>query len=185
MLAGVAATAVLAVRAGERVEVISLAHRLEAGRPLPVTAFRKAEIAAPAGDFVAWSERERLAGEVTSVSLLPGTLLTRAMTVPAASEHLPGKARVGLLLKPGQFPAGLTSGSRVQVVHAAEGTSIREGEVLVPSARVDSVDRLTPGRVAVIVDSALSPRMVTYASNGEIAIGELPAQRGPATDPAG
>ncbi|MEO3871394.1 hypothetical protein ABGB18_21485 [Nonomuraea sp. B12E4] len=57
---------------------------------------RKAEILPPAGAFVPWSERRHLGGQVAAVTLLPGTLLTRAMTVSSVIEHMPRGTLLGL-----------------------------------------------------------------------------------------
>ncbi|GAA3567933.1 hypothetical protein GCM10022419_055960 [Nonomuraea rosea] len=175
VLAGAVATVVSAVRAGDRTEVIAITQRLGAGQPIPLAAMSKRAVA-PVGMYLPWSERERLAGSVTSVTVLPGTLLTRAMTTPAATERVPGKARVGLLLKPGQIPDDLVAGDRVQIVHVPASPAAGESRVLVPNARVDGVAKPggpDSGRVDVMVDGTLSPQIAEYASKGEIAVSEL------------
>ncbi|MFC4116775.1 hypothetical protein [Nonomuraea zeae] len=175
VLAGAVATVVSAMRAGERTEVITISQRLGAGQPIPLAAMSKREVA-PVGTYLPWSERERLAGTVTTVTIPPGTLLTRAMTTPAATEHVPGKARVGLLLGPGQIPDGLAAGDRVQIVHVPRTATAGQSRVLVPNARVDGVAKPNgpdSGRVDVMVDGTLSPQIAEYASKGEIAVSEL------------
>ncbi|MEQ4724346.1 hypothetical protein [Nonomuraea sp. B19D2] len=179
VLAATIATIAITMRAGDRAEVVAISQHLDVGQPIPVAAMRRQKIA-PADGYVPWAQRGQLAGTVTSVTILPDTLLTKAMTTPAATEHIPGKARVGLLLKPGQIPYGLKADYRVQVIHVPEGSTSAESRVLAPSARVDSVDgkgNSDNATVTVIVDSNLAPEIATYASRGEIAISELPAQR--------
>jgi hypothetical protein len=176
VLAGAIATVVSAGRAGDRTEVIAITQRLGAGQPIPVTAMTKRAVA-PVGTYLPWSKRDQLAGHVTSVTILPGTLLTQAMTTPAATDRVPGKARVGLLLKPGQIPDGLEANDRVQIVHVPDGTT-GQSRVLVPNARVDSVGRKEGpdnGRIDVMVDGDLAPQIAEYASKGEIAVSELAA----------
>ncbi|SDJ15625.1 hypothetical protein SAMN05421869_10953 [Nonomuraea jiangxiensis] len=95
-LGGLVATAAIKFHTDKRVEVIGITQRIDAGHSIPVTVMRKAEILSPESAFVPWSERGNLGGQVATVTLLPGTLLTRAMTVSAVVEHLPGGALLGL-----------------------------------------------------------------------------------------
>jgi hypothetical protein len=183
-LGSVTTAVVVVVQRSKRVEVIGISKRIEAGQPIPNTAMEKKENLSPTGLLIPWAEHEHLGGMVTTVTVLPGTLLTRAMTVSATTEHVPGKAMVGLNLKQGQLPDSLSRGSRVRIIQTPPGSSVQKGRVLVESARVESMDTQEAtrnGHVTVVVDDHLSPEIAMYASRGEITIKELPAQHGPAS----
>ncbi|MFB4277778.1 hypothetical protein ACBJ59_20975 [Nonomuraea sp. MTCD27] len=109
-LSGVIAAGLIMVYADKRTEVVGVSRLVEAGRPIPVTAMERREVLPPIGAFVPWAERERLGGMVTTVTLLPGTLLTQAMTASAASRRGPGGVAgppvVGLDRGPGRLPDG-------------------------------------------------------------------------------
>ncbi|MFC5828676.1 hypothetical protein [Nonomuraea insulae] len=109
-------------------------------------------------------------------------MLTESMTISAASEHVTGMALVGLELKPGQIPGGLEPGSRVRIVHTPEASSNRQGQILVESALVESINARESsggGKVTVLVNSRLSPDVAMYASRDEIAVSEHLPRHGP------
>ncbi|NRQ32090.1 hypothetical protein HII36_09600 [Nonomuraea sp. NN258] len=182
ILGGALASTVLVMRADERTSVIRVVKYVGAGLPIEPEAMQEALIADPGGDYRLWRDREQVAKTFASVTLLPGTLLTSGMAVPASKELVPGKARVGLALKPGQVTDGLKVGQRVQVIHVP-GTSVtagREGTLLAQRALVDQVEtagRGPTGQVTVIVDSDVSTAVAAYASTGQIVIVEVPEFR--------
>ncbi|WP_329090317.1 MULTISPECIES: hypothetical protein [unclassified Streptosporangium] len=183
ILGGALATTLLVLRSGDRVSAIAVAQQIGAGQPFTEAMLKEVQIADTGIGYVAWSQRARVTENFARVTLIPGTLLTRDMVVSASRELGPGKAQVGLSLKPGQTPGTLERGDRVQVVHVPSrgaGTD-RENRVLAQSALVHQIG--TPGRtganglVTIIVDSTISPEIVAYASTGEIALAELPGAR--------
>ncbi|GLW05452.1 hypothetical protein Misp01_05820 [Microtetraspora sp. NBRC 13810] len=180
ILGGALTTTLLVLRSGDRISVIRISQQVAAGQPLSEGVLEEVQIADTGIEHVLWAERGEVAQTFARVTLLPGTLLTESMAVTASEELGPGKARVGLALKAGQMPTRLRRGDRVQVIHVSGRSESREGdvEVLAQSALVDSVGAPersgSSGLVTVIVDSTVSPQVAAYASNGQIALAELP-----------
>ncbi|MDF5751270.1 hypothetical protein [Spongiactinospora sp. TRM90649] len=182
ILGGALATTLLVMRSGDRVSAIVITQQVGTGQAIPVAAMREVQIADTGLGYVAYAHRDEVSRTFAKVTLLPGTLLTEQMVVRASQELGPGKARVGLSLKPGQSPSGLRPGDRVQVIHVpGRSGADREPRVLAQSALVDSVGTSgrsgSSGAVTVIVDSGLSPVVAGYATIGEIALAELPGAR--------
>lgn len=175
-------TTVLVRRADDRISVIRVTEQVGAGQQFPLGAMEEALIADPGAEYALWSQRERVAKTLATVAVLPGSLLTRKMTTTGGEGLAPGKGRVGLALKAGQFPSALHAGYRVQIIHVPRaGAGAQQAELLAPSALVDSVDATSmnsaTARVTVIVDSDIAPTVAAHASSGEIAIVELPGER--------
>ncbi|MFG3435876.1 hypothetical protein ACGF0J_01410 [Nonomuraea sp. NPDC047897] len=181
ILGGALATTLLVMRSGDRISAIRVTQQIGAGQQFTQQAIEEVQIADTGIDYVDWSQRQQVLKSFAAVTLLPGTLLTNNMGVRASAELGPGKAKVGLALKPGQAPAGLQKGDRVQVVHVPARTSQAESRVLAQSALVFSVGESSraggSGLITVIVDSSVSPEVLRHASSGEIAVAELPGAR--------
>lgn len=181
ILGGALATTLLVMRSGDRISAIRITQQIGAGQPFTEQAMEEVQIADTGIDYVSWSQRQQVLDSFAAVTILPGTLLTNNMGVKASDELGPGKAKVGLALKPGQAPAGVQSGDRVQIVHVPGRTSQAESRVLAQSALVFSVGEPnrtgSSGLITVIVDSSVSPEVLRYASSGEIAVAELPGAR--------
>ncbi|GAA0922942.1 hypothetical protein [Nonomuraea longicatena] len=174
ILGGALAATLLVMRSGDRISVIRVKQQIGAGQQFTETALEEVQIADTGIDYVLWSQRQSVVSSFAAVTLLPGTLLTNSMGVTASRELGPGKAMVGLSLKPGQLPQHLEAGDRVQVIRVPARSQER-GQVLAQSALVHSVG--DDGAVTVIVDVTVSPDVVGYASSGEIAVAELPGGR--------
>ncbi|MEU9830300.1 hypothetical protein AB0D67_02050 [Streptosporangium sp. NPDC048047] len=185
ILGGALATTLLVMRSGDRVSAIVISQQVGAGQPFTEAVMRETQIADTGVGYVAWADRALVAQNFARVTLLPGTLLTRDMVVSASRELGPGKAQVGLSLKPGQMPGTLERGDRVQVIYVPSrgGGGNATSRVLAPNALVHQVggsgqtQGRTSGLVTVIVDSTISPTVAAYASSGEIALAELPGAR--------
>ncbi|MDF2708403.1 MAG: hypothetical protein K0R62_4055 [Nonomuraea muscovyensis] len=181
ILGGALATTLLVMRSGDRISAVRVTQQIGAGQQFTERAIEEVQIADTGIDYVNWSQRQQVLKSFAAVTILPGTLLTNNMGVKASAELGPGKAKVGLALKPGQAPAGLQKGDRVQVVHVPARTSQAESRVLAQSALVFSVGEAGRtggnGLITVIVDSSASPEVLRYASSGEIAVAELPGAR--------
>ncbi|MBF8193429.1 hypothetical protein ITP53_48710 [Nonomuraea sp. K274] len=182
ILGGALATTLLVLRSGDRVSAIRISQQVGAGQKFTTQALEEVKIAAESGvDFVSWSQRGQVLDSFAAVTILPGTLLTNNMGVRASSELGEGKATVGLSLKPGQIPAGIAEGDRVQVVHVPSRSSQAQSRVLAASALVfatgDRSRNGNSGQITVVVDSAAAPEIMVFASSGEIAVAELPGAR--------
>lgn len=175
ILGGALATTLLVMRSGDRVSAIRVAQQVGNGQQFTEQALEEVQIADTGVDYVPWSRRGEVLETYAAVTILPGTLLTSEMGVTASRELGPGKAKVGLALKPGQMPENLERGDRVQVVHVPGRGGQERSRVLAQSALVHNVGQ--KGLVTVIVDTTVSPEVVAYASSGEIAVAELPGAR--------
>ncbi|WP_049574634.1 hypothetical protein [Nonomuraea sp. SBT364] len=173
ILGGALATTLLVLRSGDRVSAIRIVQQIGAGQRFTPQALEEVQIADTGIAYVSWSQRQKVLGSFAAVTILPGTLLTSDMGVDASEELGPGKAVVGLALKPGQMPQGLEKGDRVQVVYVPGDEG--EGRVLAQSALVHGVGE--KGGVTVIVEAQVSPVVLQYASSGQIAVAELPGAR--------
>lgn len=181
ILGGALATTLLVMRSGDRVSAVRITQQVGAGQVIPAGAIQEVQIADTGIDYVPWRYHARVVTTYAAVTLLPGTLLTERMVTTASEELGPGKAIVGLALKAGQAPVGLTKGDVVQVIYVpAAGRGTAQQRVLAPSARVQSVGapgRTGSGLVSVVVDSTISPTVAAYASSGEIALTVLPGAK--------
>ncbi|MEV7012437.1 hypothetical protein [Streptosporangium sp. NPDC051022] len=183
ILGGALATTLLVLRSGDRVSAIVITKQIGAGQRMLTTSMREVQVAGTDLGYVPWAQRDQVAQNFARVTLLPGTLLTRDMVVSTSSELGPGKAIVGLALKPGQMPITLDEGDRVQVIYVpgrGDGATA-QSRVLSQSALVH---RFVPnsrggpsGQVAIIVDVKDAPAISTYSSSGEVAVVELPGAR--------
>ena len=177
ILGGALATTLLVMRTGDRVSAIRITRQIGAGQRMDPAAMEEVRIAGTGVDYVPWRARAQVGATFARVTIVPGTLLTGAMTSKASEELGAGKAIVGLALKAGQLPAGLKSGDRVQVIYVpARGATA--SRVLVDSALVHSVGVTGPngtgGLVTIVVGTTVSPTVALYASSGEIALTVLP-----------
>ncbi|MER7207087.1 hypothetical protein [Streptosporangium sp. NPDC000239] len=182
ILGGALATTLLVLRSGDRVSAIRIVKQIGAGQQMLVTSMQEVQIADTGIDYVPWSQSAQVAHDFASVTLLPGTLLTPRMVASASGELGPGKAIVGLSLKPGQLPITLDEGDRVQVIYVpGRGGDGTQSRVLAQSAlvhRMTATSRGTPaGPLAIVVDVKDAPLISTYASSGEVAVVELPGAR--------
>ncbi|WP_345557625.1 hypothetical protein [Nonomuraea rosea] len=181
ILGGALATTLLVLRSGDRISAIRITQQVGAGQKFTAPALEEVKIAGTGIEYVSWSQRAQVLNSFAAVTILPGTLLTNEMGLRASTELGPGKATVGLSLKPGQMPAGVQQGDRVQVIFVPSRSSQGQSRVLAESALVFAVgDRSrtgNSGQMTVIVDSSASPEIVAFASSGEVAVAELPGAR--------
>ncbi|GAA4568165.1 hypothetical protein [Planotetraspora kaengkrachanensis] len=194
IVGGALLTVTLVLRSGDRVAAIEISQRVGAGQPIPISAMKEVQIAQDGPAFVYWSAAEEMTRYYAAVDLMPGTLLNQNMISEDSAELVPGKAVVGLSLKPNQMPPNLQAGQRVQVVYVPGDNGDGSSRLLARSALVNSVrggDSATGSAnvtVSVVVNDSISPQVVGYAASGRIALAYLPgakpsAQSDPATAP--
>ncbi|WP_431933293.1 hypothetical protein [Nonomuraea jabiensis] len=180
VLGGALATTLLVMRADKRVSVIRVTKRIGAGQPFDRGALQEARIADEGVSYWPWSQRDRVAATVTTVTVLPGTLLTQSMAAGGDSGAVAGRTvKMGLALKPGQAPYDLQRGEHVQLIHVPGRGPGAQGPTLVgEEALVDSVSYTSgsAGQATVIIDSAAAPVVAAYAVSGEIALAVIRAQ---------
>ena len=114
------------VRAGNREPVLALARPVAAGQVITASDLRVVSIstAGPVSVVPAWRQ-DRVAGRTATASLPAGSLLAAA-DVGAASPRR-GRAWLGVALKPGRYPPGLSPGQHVGVLTAPAGHAPRAG----------------------------------------------------------
>ncbi|MEW9555078.1 hypothetical protein [Nonomuraea sp. NPDC050783] len=168
------------MRADERTSVIRVTGRISAGQPFDRKVLQEARIADDGASYWSWSQRDQVAATVATVTVLPGTLLTRPMVAGGDGTAVAGRAvRLGLALKPGQAPYDLQRGERVQLIHVPGGGHDSGAPALVAEeAVVDGVSYTSgsAGQATVIVDGVMAPVVAAYAAGGEIAIAAVRAQ---------
>ncbi|GAA3561312.1 SAF domain-containing protein [Nonomuraea rosea] len=182
ILGGSLATTVLVINADKRVSAIMVTQQIGAGRPFRPEMIREARVVEDGVRYELWANRAQVSQALAAVTLLPGTVVTTDMTVEQHQELGPGKARVGLALKPGQLPSEMQPGQRVQIVLVPSSNSAAglQTRLLAENALVTSVGlsrNRASDEVTVIVDSAIAPEIAAYSSAGQIAITELPGSR--------
>lgn len=180
VLGGALVTTLLVMRADERISVIRITKKIGAGQRFDRGVLQEALIADDGVAYWSWLQRDQVAATVATVTVLPGTLLTRPMAAANGSGAVGGKSvRVGLALKPGQAPYDLRRGEHVQLIHVPARRPNSEPPTLVAEeAVVESVSYTSESasQATVIVDSAVAPVVAAYAFNGEIAIAVVRAQ---------
>ncbi|MET8984860.1 hypothetical protein ABZW49_05390 [Nonomuraea wenchangensis] len=180
VLGGALVTTLLVMRADARISVIRVTKKIGAGQRFDRGVLQEALIADDGVAYWSWLQRDQVAATVATVTVLPGTLLTRPMAAANGSGTASGKpVRVGLALKPGQAPYDLRRGEHVQLIHVPARRANSEPPTLVAEdAVVESVSYASGSAIqaTVVVDSAVAPVVAAYAFNGEIAIAVVRAQ---------
>ncbi|GAA4940564.1 hypothetical protein HD597_008951 [Nonomuraea thailandensis] len=181
ILGGALATTLLVLSSGDRVSAIRVIQQVGAGQQFTKEAIEEVKIANDGVDYVSWSQRNKVLNSFATVTILPGTLFISEMGAETTSELGQGKATVGLALKPGQMPAGVQEGDRVQVIFVPSRASEGESRVLAANALVFSAgDRSrtgNSGQITVVVEAPAAPEIVAAASSGQVAVAELPGAR--------
>ena len=169
--------------AGGREPVLALARPVAAGQVITASDLRVVDVSAagPVSVVPAW-RRDRVAGRTATASLPAGSLLA-AGDVGGPSPAR-GRAWLGVALKPGRYPPGLSPGQHVGVLTApplGSGSRTRArlaGYAVVlwitpappPGAAAQTVAELDLPRDAV-------PRVTAAAAAGRVSLAVIPAGR--------
>ncbi len=184
ILGGALGAGLLVIQGSKRVAAIEISQPVGAGQRIPPSAIQQVQIAAGSGlAYVPWDEAGQVTRFYTVSAIPPGTLLTREM-VAATGTPVAGKAVLGLALKDGQLPHGLTDGDHIdiyQVSDAQETCPGGSGGTLAADAIVLAIaaPSAVSGSTAVAdVEVALSPpdagAVACNAANGVVGIAVLP-----------
>lgn len=170
---GAAVFAGLLSSTNERSEVLAVARPVAVGDRIEAADLAVAEVSASdALRPLPASERARIVGRRAAVGLVPGTLLT-ADAVAAGPVLDPGKATVGLSLKPGRFPLGIAKGQRVLLVVAAVGRedppTTHEGTVAAVGNGALEGDRV----ISVLVAKSSVAEVAVAAGDGRISVARV------------
>ncbi|WP_239312311.1 SAF domain-containing protein [Frankia sp. Cj3] len=124
LVVGCATAGLLAgARVGSRTAVLVLARPVTVGHVLSAADVREARISADGLDTIPAGSKDTVLGKPVAYSLPAGTVLSRA-AVGAAQVPPPGEAIAAVALKAGQFPTGLSAGSRVAVIVAPASSAV-------------------------------------------------------------
>jgi hypothetical protein len=154
----------------DRVPVLATATAIGRGEVIETTDLRVVYLAADDPVTVLGrSESAAVVGQVASVDLTEGSLLTRDVVEPALTVD-PGAGVVGLALEPGQFPTrGLTAGDRVDVVSPTDPAVEDTDVVLAAGATVFAVEELASDRLLVsILASEQDARAIAAAAGSPL-----------------
>ena len=184
ILGGALGAGLLVIQGSKRVAAIEISRPIGAGQRIPLSAMQQVQIAAGSGlAYVPWDEASQVTRFYTVSAIPEGTLLTREM-VATTGAPVAGKAVLGLALKDGQLPHGLTDGDHIdifQVSDAQETCPGGSGGTLAADAIVLAIGApsATSGSTAIAdVEVALNPTdagvVACNASNGIVGIAVLP-----------
>ena len=146
-----------------------LSHAVERGHVLTEDDFAAAPARATGMRLLAFDDRERMLGRIAVADLDAATPLSDSVAVALAPIGA-GEALVGLPLESGRFPAGLRSGSSVDVVATgdAAGASIAVGTV-------ESVDVPDTGTKVVVTLRVRRDVSAGIAGRDDLALVEVAA----------
>jgi hypothetical protein len=177
LIVGLAALgAYLYVQAGAKTPVVKVVRSVPAGHTIARADLSTTAVAGGV-TAISGSNLDSVVGKTAAVPLLPEMLLMRSM-VTDTSPLSASVSLVGVALKPGQLPDGLTAGNTVEVLQlpgrdAAAGP-VGLSRVLVDSARVYSVrpDPSAGGGVLVslLVPASSVPAVTAAAGSGLAAV---------------
>jgi len=158
--------------AANTVAALAVARPVAAGHALVDADLREVEVrVGPGVALVPAARRSALIGRRPASPLVAGALLSETQLAPERALQ-PGTVVAAVALKAGQFPPGLMTGDRVDVVVT---TAESAGEVLARGARVSGVVAATGagGQAAVVslvVADAVGPRLVAAAGAGQVGL---------------
>ncbi len=202
IIGGAVGAGFLVVQSGHRVPAIVITQPVAAGAKIPAAALQRAEVSMDSGvQYVSWADAGQVTQDYAATSIPAGTLLSAGMVAPAAAVAHRGDV-LGLALKDGQFPTGLTAGNRV-AIYATGGQGSNStgcggpGGLLSGNATVIAVNSSgtsglvgSAGSGSIDVTVSVSPAdagaVACNAAAGQVAVALLPpgATQAPASVPA-
>ncbi|AYD90500.1 flagellar biosynthesis protein FlgA [Actinomyces sp. 2119] len=172
ILGGALLAGLLALRMGQRTEVLAAAGTIEAGQVITKDDLATTLVASDLSNLVPVDQAEQVIGQTARVEVSQGQLLD---TSQVADGPLPGEGKqvVGVSLEAGRFPAtGLSPGDVADVVDvngrdvAVSGVQVLDA---VPSSGADG--EWTSGAVvSLIVDADDAVELSASAAAGDIAV---------------
>jgi hypothetical protein len=195
VLGGALASALVAFRSGDRVEVLVTARAVQPGAVVEARDLTTAQVAVDGAGYVPATAVRSFTGTVATVGIPAGTIVTRRMFL-AGEVVPPGADVVGVVLSPSQRPAEpLAAGDVVRVFSVppagaagSDGSGSSSGSVgtstvLVTAALVTGVDAGGDGTaVSVLVPEAVAGRVVAGAATGQVAVARLARDTEPVVD---
>lgn len=171
-------TAAVVLSAGDRSEVLAVAHEVGRFEPIEQGDLKVVRVGADSGvRTVSAGQLDDLVGQAAAVDLVPGALLSPDQLVEEG-ERVVGDsdALVGARLKPEEFPPGeVRSGSDVLIVvrpapiAGSEEQGVREVEGWLLS--VGEAEEATGARsVSLVVPRSAAPDVTAAAAEGRVSV---------------
>ncbi|MFE5754170.1 hypothetical protein ACFQ7M_03255 [Streptomyces massasporeus] len=201
ILVGALGATMLVLQAGDRIEVVKVTQAIPAGGSVNSSNTTSVMVAKDDSiHYVEWTQLNELK-KLKAVNAIPAGVVAVGEMFGDEAGVAAGKATVGLSLKAGQYPTGIKQGDTVAAyrVSSASGSSssnsngnssssASSNSVIVDSARVtyvpsakDSGDELVSSTnlaVTLTVDSDKAADLAQAASNGEVALVQVPGNSG-------
>lgn len=199
ILVGALGATMLVLQAGDRIEVVKVTEAIPAGGSVNSTNTTSVMVAKDDSiHYVEWTQLNDLK-KLKAVNAIPAGVVAVGEMFGDEAGVAAGKATVGLSLKAGQYPTGIKQGDTVAAyrVSSASGSSSSNSNssssatsnaVIVDSARVtyvpgpkDSGDEIVSSTnlaVTLTVDSDRAADLAQAASNGEVALVQVPGNSG-------
>jgi hypothetical protein len=200
ILVGALGATMLVLQAGDRIEVVKVTQAIPAGGSVNTSNTTSVMVAKDDSiHYVEWTQLNDLK-KLKAVNAIPAGVVAVGEMFGSEAGVAAGKATVGLSLKAGQYPTGIKQGDTVAAyrVSSASGSSSSNSNsssssatsnaVIVDSARVtyvpgpkDSGDEIvgsTNLAVTLTVDSDKAADLAQAASNGEVALVQVPGNSG-------
>ena len=186
IIGGGLAAAALVLTTSKRLTAIEITQPVSVGQPIPLSAMQPVQVASGTGvQYALWSQRFSVARSFAATTIPSGTVLTDGLASRTGTS-LQGKVLVGLALKDGQMPGGLSQGQTVAIYAVSNngggstGCPTTVGSVLSSNAVVQNMGNASSSSgsgttdVTVAVDPGDAGKVSCSASGGGVAIAEEP-----------
>jgi hypothetical protein len=186
IIGGGLAAAALVLATGKRMTAIEITQPVTQGQRIPLGAMQPVQVASGTGvQYAQWSQRFSVSRAYAATNIPAGTVMTSGLASQTGTS-LAGKVLVGLALKDGQMPTGMTQGQTVAIYAVSNsgggstGCPAPVGAVLSTDAVVQGVGGATNASnsgstdVTVAVDPLDAGKVSCSASAGGVAIAAEP-----------
>jgi hypothetical protein len=186
IVAGAAAAGLIVVNSGHKVAAIEISRQVTDGQQLSMADMQEVQITVGDGlSYVPWNEASQVAQTFAATTIPAGTLLTQNMA--SSTDALPaGKDVVGLALKDGQVPAGLSAGDHINIYDVSNssqscpggsGSTLAHNAVVLSDPQSSGAAGAASGviDVKVALNPAEAGRVTCNAANGMVGVAILPS----------
>lgn len=180
VVVGVLASVYLQIQARDQVGVIQISKQVAQGQRITSADISEVMVTQDSSiNYVLWSQVNLLGKYTASASLLPGTLLIGQMLTTQATTN-PNQVLIPLILKAGDYPAGLTVGQALTAYYVpgpssnANANSSSSSGVVPQAGPIDTVTIVSlPGSESgdtandvftVSVDKSSATALLQYAA---------------------
>lgn len=187
VLGGALASALIAYRSGDRVDVLIAREDIEVGQLVTAGDFGIARVAADGAATIEADAARNFIGTSATTRIPAGTLLNRSMFLAASGVVPVRSVVVGVVLSASQRPAvELRAGDVVRVfLVPRDAGGVSTGTVLASAVRVAEVGASAGGdltRLSLLVPEATATAIVGAAATNSIAVTRLAPETLPAVD---